>query len=250
MTVQREEQADRDPDLTAATPADGEGARSFTNLERQEEHQQHQQHPPARPELTTTRSHHSHRRIVKDEKQVENSPSSPVPQNPAQDEVEGEGGVGDEEGTPITELLALRRKRNEETAQMEKGAQRQPDLAVSGDMVTPDTGATGKRPFLDGISLPFSLGKSRNKQGDNASMVTLNSMDPASPRVLTPNPDVDNQTAERQSQLAMASLSTPLASPTSLASRPELERFVTAQTTVPTVATPSLKDHPSGSKQV
>ena len=74
--------------------------------------------------------------------------------------------------TPVAELLAKRQE--QETSSQLLGA--------------PGTGATGKRPFVDGIAMPFTI----KKEADTASMVTLNSgMSPPGPpsRPLSPRQD-------------------------------------------------------------
>ncbi|ROT36596.1 alpha/beta-hydrolase [Sodiomyces alkalinus F11] len=73
-----------------------------------------------------------------------------------------------DERTPIAGLLAMR-KESERKAQEEGGAGKSADF-LSPDYVT-ETGVAGKRPFQDGIALPFSL----DKEADSASMVTLDS---------------------------------------------------------------------------
>ena len=222
MTVQREERADREPKATvdASAPAESEGAQS-TDDQRQER----QLERP--PQLSISRSQ-SRRRIVKDESQVEKS-------------------SGADETTPIAELLALRRKKNGESS-AEAERQRHRDLLSPHDI--PDTGITGKRPYLDGISLPFSLGKHRNKE-DNASMMTLNSgvdMDRSaapSVRVQTPNPELelDDGGLRTSGTGGGTFFSTPLASPglASPGERPGLERFVTAQEDIVPTPGPRLE---------
>ncbi|KOS17288.1 AB hydrolase superfamily protein [Escovopsis weberi] len=69
----------------------------------------------------------------------------------------GEEGLRDENDTPVAQLIAMRRDREAPHAD-------DPDHA-------PETGVAGKRPFLDGIALPFSL---RNEAA-SSSMVTLHS---------------------------------------------------------------------------
>ena len=80
----------------------------------------------------------------------------------------------------------------------------------------PETGVAGKRPFIGGIALPFSL----NKDADTASMVTLNSATNSAlnPRPLSPlgsrmdlsgNPEPDDEA--RAEQLLAAGTSQPVA---------------------------------------
>jgi len=70
------------------------------------------------------------------------------------------------EDTPVAELLARRREKE-----------------ASADLLSvPPTGATGKRPFVEGIAMPFSI----KKEADTASMVTLNSAASPPPHSLSP----------------------------------------------------------------
>lgn len=105
------------------------------------------------------------------------SPPSPRPQRPSASPRtrsvvdEHQTSQQDEpldERTPIASLLAMRReserKRDEEGKAGEHAGLLSPDYV-------PATGVAGKRPFLDGIAMPFSLGK----EADTASMMTLHS---------------------------------------------------------------------------
>lgn len=226
MTVQREERADREPKITVDAPAESEGTPSMSDDHRQERQTE-------RPKFPTSRSQ-SRRRIVKDESQVEKA-------------------SGADETTPIADLLALRRKKNDESSA--EAEQRQRDLLSPNDV--PDTGVTGNRPYLDGISLPFSLGKNKNRE-DNASMMTLTSgmgmdMDRSaapSVRAQTPNPEVelDDGGIRTGRTEGRAFFLTPLASPglpspglASPGERPGLERFVTAQEDIVPTPGPRLE---------
>jgi hypothetical protein len=77
-----------------------------------------------------------------------------------------------DENTPIAALLQLRKEKQ----------------AESQGLLTPDyvaeTGVAGKRPMIDGIALPFSLGK----EADTASMVTLTSTLGPGSRPVSPVP--------------------------------------------------------------
>lgn len=132
------------------------------------------QEPP--PMLSPDHRSTSRRRIVTDENQTES--------------------IVVDEDTPVAKLLELRR--DKETSR--------PDY-LSADYV-PETGAAGKRPYLDGIAMPFSL----KKEAETESMLTLNSVTPLpSSRPTSPNtPGVE-------------------------ADRPGLETFVTAQEDLPRV---------------
>ncbi|KAL7784971.1 Alpha/Beta hydrolase protein [Trichoderma ceciliae] len=77
-----------------------------------------------------------------------------------------------DEETPVAQLIAMRRE--QEAAHEE---------LLSPDY-TPETGVAGKRPFLDGIALPFSI---RN-DAETASMITLNSTMTPGSRAMSPEP--------------------------------------------------------------
>ncbi|KAK3316153.1 Alpha/Beta hydrolase protein [Apodospora peruviana] len=259
MTMQREEEADKLPDETTTSVEGGEGARTYSDIQRQEKEQRADGGGGAttrsgRPKISASRSH-SRRRIVKDEQQVEeheSPPPMPMTDN-GKEEAASDSRSDDGDATPMDTLMSQRRKQNEETSDKYKGLLSPDDI--------PDTGATGKRPYLDGISLPFSLGNKRAGDVDSASMMTLKSgitdqgggstAGPSSPRVQTPIPgqpseerDGGQEDGDDGRSLQAARLeSPPLGSPSVdfatplLGERPGLERFVTAQEDVPTIGT-------------
>ncbi|KAK3941646.1 monoterpene epsilon-lactone hydrolase [Diplogelasinospora grovesii] len=187
MTMDREKEADKAPETRTASSAHGQGARHFSDLQNQEQRESSSRAADlTKPPISRNRS--SHRRLVRDESQT------------------GESGSTDaKKDTPLDTLLALRREgEGEEPSQ-------------SSEMLSPLTGATGKRPIIDGISMPFTLGK----EADTASMMTLTSMmdqnqDPA--RLPTPNP---------------ASPHPPTPGSWSFFDRPGMERFFTAEESLP-----------------
>ena len=63
------------------------------------------------------------------------------------------------ENTPVAELIALRKEKEKK------------DSFLSPDMYQAETGVAGKRPFLEGIAMPFTL----KKEAETASMMTLQS---------------------------------------------------------------------------
>lgn len=128
-TVEREKKATVQPLTRAATTAEGEGARSFADIEQQDR-------APVKPGRPRSQSH---RRMVTDENQT--------------------GSQAIAENMPVSHLIEQRKE--QEAA---KPSLLSPDYA-------PETGVAGKRPFLDGIALPFSL----NKNAETASMMTLQS---------------------------------------------------------------------------
>lgn len=132
--IEREKQADEKPDI-AVIPADDGGRTSH----RENDGEPTEPDQPQSPGEGTSRSR-SRRRTVVDEHQTD---SSDV-----------------DEDTPVAQLL---HKRQETEAS-------HPGL-LSPDYV-PETGVAGKRPFIKGMALPFSL----NKEADTASMLTLTSV--------------------------------------------------------------------------
>lgn len=161
-TVEREQKADQQPEVQAVTGDQGEGARSYDDIEAQQ---------PGSAAAATSRSR-SRRRTVVDENQTGSEPVN--------------------ENTPVAKLLDMRRGREASGAGL-----------LSPNYV-PETGVAGKRPFLDGIALPFTL----NKDAETASMLTLNSavtpgtssrpMSPAGSRTdVSGRPDLDASRAEQ-----------------------------------------------------
>ncbi|KAI0870001.1 hypothetical protein GGS24DRAFT_505211 [Hypoxylon argillaceum] len=159
MTVQREEEAEKAPEVKIATKQEGYGARSHTDLERQER-------AVANERPVTSRSH-SRTKIVKDEHQTSGGSADP--------------------NTPIALLMAKREGKVPQDATEPLPSANNDSL--SPHYVPPSTGVAGKRPIVGGIAVPFSLGK----DAETASMITLTSvMDPysrvASPT--TPGPEI------------------------------------------------------------
>lgn len=153
MTMDREQKADRAPVVRAATEAEGTGARSQADLVRQEIDPEQ-----TRPVSSASRTP-SRRRIVKDQHQI------------------GEQGAAAEDGTPLDSLMAKR------TAPHDGEQETQGGGLLSPTYQPPDTGATGKRPMVEGIAVPFTL----NKEAETASMITLTSYVDGS-RVASPTP--------------------------------------------------------------
>ncbi|KAK7931459.1 hypothetical protein PG985_002171 [Apiospora marii] len=139
MTKNREQVADKAPDVKVATKDEGAGARSRSELDNQEEV------TAMRKKYASSRSP-SRRRMVR-----YNSQNS--------DE-------GKEAATALDSLMAQRTAGQ----QPEQG-----ESASRNGLLTPDyspaTGATGKRPMVEGIAVPFSI----HKEAETASMITLTS---------------------------------------------------------------------------
>ncbi|KAH8204332.1 hypothetical protein TruAng_001495 [Truncatella angustata] len=154
-TTNREQEADRVPEIKVAKEAEGAGARSHADIERQEKKM------AGRPNLLTSRSR-SRRRMVKDGNQIvdDNSPTA-------------------QESTALAALMAKR------TAGQSIGETNttSTDGLLTPNCLPPDTGATGKRPMVEGIAVPFTL----NKEAETASMITLTSnIDGIPSRVASP----------------------------------------------------------------
>lgn len=133
-TVQREQTAERQPALQAVTGDEGRGARASADIEAQE---------PAAASPTSARAgcrSASRHRTVVDEKQT--------------------GVDAADQDTPVAQLMHQRREQEASGGGL-----------LSADYV-PETGVAGKRPFIGGIALPFSL----NRDAETASMVTLHSV--------------------------------------------------------------------------
>lgn len=161
VTMDREEKADQneqDVEMAAATGAGGEGARSFADIERQGTS------APTSPRSADNRSRSRRRRVTYD-RQDEN-------------ESESENENGEIAATTATGQQFL--TPGYQPHQQEKDQQEhEPEVGI---------GTTGKRPYVDGIAVPFSL----KKEAETASMMTLTSNmsmgyqgGPTSPRVST-----------------------------------------------------------------
>ncbi|KLU92144.1 lipase/esterase [Magnaporthiopsis poae ATCC 64411] len=154
VTLNREQQADKRPESRAPQPGEGAGARSFLDIQNQEAARPVTSPGPSRSPARTN--------FVSDENQA--GPNAVV---------QGEGDT-DQEATPVAELIAQRRERETKAAESEDPLDPNHE---------PETGATGKRPHVDGISVPFSI----KKEAETASMVTLTSwVDPSG--AATPGP--------------------------------------------------------------
>ncbi|KAI1498767.1 hypothetical protein F5X99DRAFT_309397 [Biscogniauxia marginata] len=148
-TYHREQRADRAPIVKVATNEEGEGAREAADLQRQER-------AVLKKNAAVGRSR-SRKRVVKDEHQIAN-----------EDDVD--------ENTPVAVLVAKRKEKEK--------AQEEPLPSPTSSLLAPETGATGKRAFLGGIAMPFSL----KKEAETASMLTLNSVADQPSRTVSPRP--------------------------------------------------------------
>ncbi|KAM3512204.1 hypothetical protein MY11210_004122 [Beauveria gryllotalpidicola] len=130
-TIEREQQADQRPE-TEIVQEDAGGSISY----REQDTEQRNQVQTAGDVTSRSRSR---RRTVVDEHQTES-------------------GAGNED-TPVAQLLHKRQK------------QEASNPGLLSPNYVPETGVAGKRPFIKGMALPFSL----NKEADTASMLTLTS---------------------------------------------------------------------------
>lgn len=227
-TTKREKRADSDAVAAGRTsqqtresqtsPRGGEGARSFEDIEHQD---------PAPLGSPTG----SRRRFVRDEHQTEEEEETPASTQVQDSQTTAATAV--EETTPVAALIEKRReqeKHNEQVAAAADGGNH-----LSPDFVPGGTGVAGKRPFLDGIALPFSLGK---KDAETASMVTL--MSGADSRPISPMPQLNRSDTDATTDGLMVNGNGISASEASTqvpaeneSTRPPLDTFVTAAEDLP-----------------
>ncbi|KAG5951901.1 hypothetical protein E4U53_002057 [Claviceps sorghi] len=143
LTVEREKEAGKTPETQEVTKDEGKGARSYQDIESQQS--------DSSTQAALGDGNRSHRREFADENRT-NEPA--------------EAG-----STAVTQLMEQRKEQEAAHAHL------------SGADYVPETGVAGKRPFIDGIALPFSL----KNDAETASMLTLNS-------AVTPMPSVRPQT--------------------------------------------------------
>ncbi|CCF35249.1 hypothetical protein CH063_07071 [Colletotrichum higginsianum] len=192
-TMERERKADSDAKTSASqvSPRGGEGARPFQDVGDQQ--------PPS------VGSPGSKRRIVMDENQVSQTSDSQVEISQATEV----------EDTPVASLIEMRKEQEKQNEEAASAAGR-----LSPDFV-PGTGVAGKRPFLDGIALPFSLGK---KDAETASMVTL--MSGGDSRPISPMPPMSRADTSDFNEASASEATTQVAEAEH--TRPTLDNFVTA----------------------
>ncbi|KAH6640537.1 Alpha/Beta hydrolase protein [Chaetomium tenue] len=228
--VQRELLAVKAPELVAAGPGQGQGARHFSDLERQEREARLGAPVPSIAETSKTRAWRG---------------------------LAGEGSGGDGNGDAASvpagrdeEGLDLRPAGPVGDGDAEGAAERPQTAGLLSPDDAHDTGVSGKRVIIGGLATPFSL----RKEPETASMITLASpMDRSSVRLSTADSSSfiaapwgkasDDQAAaglaeqDRNGDGDQGGLTpgletpfmTPFLSPTSPAERPDLDRFVTAE---------------------
>ena len=210
--------------IGVASPEQGQGARAFSDLERQ---------------MAAGEKHGGAERVRKWQEGVVGGGEGLGLVEGSKEQEGEEGGVDLRPAGPFDDRF-FKKEGEEENAPKTSGFL-SPDDAV-------ETGVTGKRVVLDGVAMPFSL----RKKAETASMITLApSMDQGSTRPSTaasgsfvagPSVEVsgpqgtgevdgqerphDNEDGAEQG--VMTPFVTPLLSPASLGERPGLERFVTA----------------------
>ncbi|KAK1994208.1 alpha/beta-hydrolase [Colletotrichum falcatum] len=195
-TMGREKKADSNAKMSASqvSPSGGEGARSFQDVENQE---------PVPPASV------GGKRDV-DENQTSQASGSQVEdsQTTATDE------------TPVAALIEMRKEQEKQNEEAASAAG-----LLTHDFV-PGTGVAGKRPFLDGIALPFSLGK---KDADTASMMTL--MSGGDSRPISPMPPVSRADTSDLNETSASEATTQV--PEAEHARPRLDDFTTAAEDLP-----------------
>lgn len=218
LTVQREKQAEQQPETHAAGDGDDVAARSIA--ETQSQVPGSPLAPPTPLSSVSRPASRSRVRTVVDEHQTSQT---------------GEATIDDR--TAVEELIDLRKDAEH---RHEKEASKHTSNFLTPDY-QPETGVAGKRPHLEGIALPFSLGK----DADTASMMTLQSntgnevrpMSPVSLRGGRTQGDSMSSTPLPQDAATPGALdiSSVYATPATELTRPQMERdaFVTASEDLP-----------------
>lgn len=173
MTVKREGEADKG-DMKGVGQGEGEGARTFSDIQRQEG----QEGSSKFAKLVRLRP--SHRRLVTDERQVEGDGKvvvRDVDEQPAM-------GFGQVDGAEKEELLS-------------------PGKAMG------EKGVTGKRVFIEGLATPFSL----RKEAETASMITLQPSRPATPGLGSVLGEASKEEDVMSEGLPSPDFATPMVSP-------------------------------------
>ncbi|EFQ30247.1 hypothetical protein CGRA01v4_00356 [Colletotrichum graminicola] len=197
-TMGREKKADSNAKTSApeVLPRGGEGARSFQDVENQEP--------------VPAASVGGKRQNVVDEKHASQVSGSQVQ----------ESRITAIDDTPVAALIEMRKEQEKKNEEAASAAGR-----LTPDFV-PGTGVAGKRPFLDGIALPFSLGK---KDADTASMMTLMSGDGSRP--ISPMPSVGPADDSDLNEISVSEATTQVTEAEH--TRPQLDNFVTAAEDLP-----------------
>ncbi|KAK4234881.1 hypothetical protein C8A03DRAFT_37309 [Achaetomium macrosporum] len=229
MTVQREQHAAKTPGITTVSPGQGQGARAFSDLEKQTRAVREGDGVPTTGEASKSRA--------------------------------WKGLVGEEEAAesvgavkPADESLDLRPAGP--VADGSKGVEQAADWDTTGFLSPHDaheTGVTGKRVMIGGLATPFSL----RKEPETASMITLATpMDQSSVRISTadsssfvapPTVHVSDDQGKAESgerdkvrsadhDAITPGTPTPFLPPTSPGAKSDLESFITAQEDVPEIS--------------
>lgn len=216
MTMRREHEADVAPMVRAATAADGGGARTFSDIQRQEKASA----PRKFARLVVLKPPHWRR--VTDENQA---PRAAEPAAQGEDEDTAPAMPSGHVPAPPTVVADGEKKPDDDDAKPFSLGE------AMGDM-----GVTGKRVFIEGLATPFSL----RKEADTASMITLQ---PSRPPTPGPNrlsafiaPGEGEGGGEKDDDLGLATATSGFATPfltpglmTPGGGRPGLEKFVTAE---------------------
>lgn len=157
MTMRREHEADVAPMVRAATAADGGGARTFSDIQRQEKASA----PRKFARLVALKPPHWRR--VTDENQA---PRAAEPAAQGEDEDTAPAMPSGHVPAPPTVVADGEKKPDDDHAKPFSPGE------AMGDM-----GVTGKRVFIEGLATPFSL----RKEADTASMITLQPSRPPTP---------------------------------------------------------------------
>jgi hypothetical protein len=241
--VQREQHAARSPEMAAASPSQGHGARAFSDLEKQERAAR-EKGGAAVPSAGKTSRPEAWRGLAGVKEQV------------GEEAAAADGGSV---GAPAEGDADLRPAGPVSTEKNETGEQAADGKAATGFLSLDDaaeTGVTGKRVMIGGLATPFSL----RKEPETASMITLATpVDQRSVRTGTADSSSvvaapSGETAEQQgtgeaeeqgkgskdldgvTPETATPFMTPVLTPGTLGERPGLERFATAQEDVATAS--------------
>ncbi|PSR78655.1 hypothetical protein BD289DRAFT_456196 [Coniella lustricola] len=174
LTMNREIQAEKDNqgiEFKQASTLEGQGARTFVDIESQQSAPPNT--PPHSPPNSPPRSRGHSRR----------------PSRKRRVTYEGQDQVSDENST-VAEILAKDEEALEgadKTSTQHLSPGYQPGIGI---------GSTGKRAYVDGVAVPFSLGR----EAETASMMTLMShlsQGPDTPRVSMSRPETPNAAPEK-----------------------------------------------------
>jgi len=186
MVVKREKESDKAPEQVIVNAEQGQGARTFESLEKQEEEVRHREEEKKDKKkrglsverfVRKSRSWRDLFSLGKSQQEQNAKDVPPVPPlvTPASDEKTTENKTETTDNGAETEATngqATEPVANEAPTKENGDANPKPDEIAEPHAAAPadgETGVTGKRVFLGGVAMPFSL----RKEADSASLMTL-----------------------------------------------------------------------------